>query len=409
MNDVAMVTNGIGARLTAPRPGRDSGAVMGAIPWRAVIAGGLAFSSFAGLTSHVFTLATGRALWTNEADPSASLVYVFLMNHVYWNSWAVLTPAIFRVAERLPITPERWARRIGLHLLIGSAFVLLHSLIAGTGRVWLQTWFGMDVSWAPSVRDHVLRTYDWELTYYAAAAGVWHAWHFRQEAARRASEAAGLELALVRAQLLALERQLHPPFLFNTRHALSAFVRKRPDAAEEMIERLGDLLRLTLRRDEAHEVPLFEELQYLDLYVSIERVHFGDRLHVTIDVTAEAATVAVPRLLLQPLVENAIQHGLAPRESGGSVWVRGRVDGSQLILTVEDDGVGLTREGRLRLYEGVGTRNVRARLERLHGAAQSLSFTARPGGGLTATITLGGMPAPSPAPELAPALAEHAS
>jgi signal transduction histidine kinase len=401
-----MVTNGERARLTARLAPRDSGRVIGHVPWRAVLAGGLAFSSFAGLMSYMFTLATGRALWTNEADPSASFTYVFVMNHIYWNSWAVLTPAIFRVAERLPITPKQWVRRIGLHVVIGSSFVLLHSVMAGTGRVWLQTWFGMDPPWATSVRDHVLRTYDWELTYYAAAAGVWHAWHYRQEAARRASEAAGLELALVRAQLLALERQLHPHFLFNTLHAISALVRKRPDAAEEMIERLGELLRLTLRRDEAHEVPLFEELQYLELYLSIERVHFGARLRVTIDVAPDAAMVPVPRLLLQPLVENAVRHGIAPRESGGSVWVRGRLHGSQLVLTVEDDGVGLSSDGRRRLYEGVGTRNVRARLERLHGRAQSLRFAARSGGGLVVTIVLGAADAPGVA-DLQPALANQ--
>jgi two-component sensor histidine kinase len=359
-----------------------------AIPWRIVLAGGLAFATLAGLISYGFTLATGRALWTLEADPSASFSYVMLMNQVYWNAWALLTPAIFLAARRHPITRERWISGVLLHLVMGSAFVAVHSVLASSGRVWLQTWYGMEVPWGAAVRDHLLRTYDWELTYYAAAAGVWHAWHFRGEAQRRAAQAAELELALVRAQLLALQRQVHPHFLFNTLHVISAFVRRQPDAAEEMLERLSELLRLTLRRSDAHEVPLADELHYLNAYLAIEQVHFGTRLSVSIDVEPAARGVLVPSLLLQPLVENAIRHGIAPRAAGGRVTLRACLSGLRLALTVEDDGVGLRSETASRFHSGVGTANVRARLERLYGSQQRMAFVQRPGGGLIVEVSL---------------------
>ncbi len=228
------------------------------VPWRVVLLAGVALGTFAGLVSYLFTLVTGRALWTLESDASASFSYVMVINQIYWNSWALLTPAIFACARRWPITPDRWIRTVLLHVGVGSAFVAAHALIAASGRVWLQRMYVMDVTWWHSVQEHALRTYDWELTYYIAAAGIWHALHFRSEAAARQARATDLELALVRAQLLVLQRQLHPHFLFNTLHVISAFVRRKPDAAEEMIERLSELLRLTLQRAETHEVRLAE-------------------------------------------------------------------------------------------------------------------------------------------------------
>jgi signal transduction histidine kinase len=358
------------------------------VPWSIVLAAGVAFSTFAGLASHVFTLATGRALWTLEADPSASFSYVMLMNQVYWNAWALLTPAIFQAARRFPITRERWLAGVLWHVAVGSVFVVAHSVMASTGRVVLQTWYGMDVSWPAAVRDHLLRTYDWELTYYAAATGLWHALYFRGEAQRRASEAAELELALVRAQLVALQRQLHPHFLFNTLHVISTFVRRRPDAAEEMIERLAELLRLTIHRSDAHEIPLADELHYLDLYLEIERVHFGDRLSVVVDTGLGADKMLVPSLLLQPLVENAIRHGIAPRGSGGRVAISARVDRGRLHLKIEDDGIGMPAEAQGRPPSGVGTENVQARLERLYGTGHRLEFARRQGGGLIVSLSL---------------------
>lgn len=348
---------------------------------RAILGAGTLFALFAGVMSHGFTLATGTALWTLEADPSASFSYVMWMNQIYWVSWAGLTPAIFAFADRVPLNSLTWKRRLPVHVLAGSAFVFAHAVLVGTGRAWLQAAYGMDTIWWDWVKQQFLRTYDWELTYYAAAIGVRHALVYYEAARNREVEAAQLETRLVEAQLQALQRQLHPHFLFNTLHAISALVRRNPDAAEEMIERLGDLLRLTLNKVGAQEVPLAEELDYLDVYLGIEKIHFGARLQVTRSIDPGARDALVPFLMLQPLVENAIRHGIGPRLAPGHVAIEARVSDEQLVLRVSDSGVGVPPHLLHRLTHGVGLSNTRARLERLYGSRHRFSFDhARPGG-----------------------------
>ena len=358
------------------------------VSFRVILAAGAAFALFAGLVSHSFTLATGTALWTLEADPSASFSYVMLMNQVYWGTWALLTPAIFRFADRVPLTGAAWKRRLPIHLVAGSAFVFAHAALVGTGRAWLQAAYGMDTVWAEWIRHQFLRTFDWELTYYAAAVGVRHALVYHRAARDREVRAAELETRLVEAQLQALQRQLHPHFLFNTLHAISALVRRDPPAAEAMIERLGDLLRLTLHRLGAQEVTLEEELEYLDVYLEIEQVHFGDRLLVRRAIDPAARDALVPYLVLQPLVENAIAHGLAPRLAPGTVEIEARVAGDRLRLRVADTGVGLMAAAASRARGGVGLSNTRARLEHLYGRDHRFTLASRDGGGVVADVEI---------------------
>jgi two-component system, LytTR family, sensor kinase len=355
---------------------------------RAILGAGFLFAVFAGVVSHGFTVATGTALWTLEADPSASFSYVMLMNQIYWVSWAALTPAIFWFADRYSLTSTTWRRRIPGHVLAGTAFVFAHATLVGTGRAWLQAAYGMDTAWWEWVRQQFLRTFDWELTYYAAATGVRHALVYYQAAHDRAVEAAQLETRLVEAQLQALQRQLHPHFLFNTLHAISALVRRDPDGAEEMIERLGDLLRLTLKKGSAQEVPLSEELDYLDMYLDIEKIHFGSRLTITRTIDPAAQHALVPFLVLQPLVENAIKHGIGPRLVPGYVAIDAVVTDSRLRLRVSDSGVGMPQGLARRPTNGVGLSNTRARLERLYGTNHRINFDRGPSGGTTVEIDL---------------------
>jgi signal transduction histidine kinase len=351
-----------------------------------ILGAGVLFALFAGLVSHLFTVATGTALWTLEADPSASFSYVMLMNQIYWVSWAALTPAIFWFADRYPLNSATWKGRIPGHLLAGSMFVFAHATLVGTGRSWLQAAYGMDTAWWEWVKHQFLRTFDWELTYYAAATGVRHALVYYQAARDREVEAAQLETRLVEAQLQALQRQLHPHFLFNTLHAISALVRRSPDAAEEMIERLGDLLRLTLNKVGAQEVPLSEELDYLDIYLEIEKVHFGSRLTVTRTIDPSTRDALVPFLILQPLVENAIKHGIGPRLAPGKVFIEAESLGSRLLLRVSDTGAGVLGTTIQRLTQGVGLSNTRARLQHLYGADHRFTFEHRASGGVTVEV-----------------------
>src|SRR5256886_9309459 len=180
--------------------------------------------------------------------------------------------------------------------------------------------------------------------------------------------------------------QLNPHFLFNTLHAISSLMQKEVEAADQMITRLSDLLRYALESTDAQEVPLRQELDFLERYLEIEQTRFGDRRAVRVDVAPDTLDALVPNLVLQPLVENAIRHGIEPRSQGGRIELRCRCDNGRLLLVVRDNGVGLSPNGKLE--EGVGLSNTRARLEQLYGEQHSFAFSEAPGGGLTVRLEL---------------------
>jgi LytS/YehU family sensor histidine kinase len=206
----------------------------------------------------------------------------------------------------------------------------------------------------------------------------------RREARERERRALVFEGELAKAQLQSLKLQLQPHFLFNTLNGIATLMHRDVATAERMVVQLGDLLRLALQDGQSESVPLERELEFLSLYLGIERMRFADRLTWEFDVPDETRIALVPHLLLHPLVENAVRHGLAPRAEQGRVRVGSRRVGDLLELVVEDDGVGLPREPR----EGIGLSNTRTRLERLYGARQHLTLEPRAGGGTRVTVSL---------------------
>lgn len=206
---------------------------------------------------------------------------------------------------------------------------------------------------------------------------------------REAGARERLEARLAQAQLQSLKLQIHPHFLFNTLNSIAALIGDDPAAAERMITGLSDFLRLSLRNVGEQEVPLERELEILGHYLAIQSVRFEGRLHVVVDAERDVLRASVPNLLLQPLVENAIRHGIAPRASGGSVHVEAHRSGDRFYLRVTDDGVGPAApiDGR-GLTEGTGLANTRARLEHLYGAAHRFRATGEPGRGFTVDIEL---------------------
>jgi len=200
--------------------------------------------------------------------------------------------------------------------------------------------------------------------------------------------AAKLQTELARAQLQALKMQLHPHFLFNTLHTISALVHEDPERAEHTIARLSELLRLFLANSMIHEVPLSEELRILDLYLEIERTRFEHRLSVHIDVPAELREAMVPNLVLQPLVENAIRHGVGKRSGPGWISVAAEKYGETLVLRVTDNGEGLSKAPGTRPESGFGLSITRGRLESLYGPHQSLNLRNLQTGGAEARITM---------------------
>jgi LytS/YehU family sensor histidine kinase len=229
-------------------------------------------------------------------------------------------------------------------------------------------------SWTSAVQRIYLMNLDWALMTYSAIVGASYALGYYRESRARAIRAAHLETRLAQARLKTLEAELHPHFLFNTLHAISTLVHTQPESADRMISRLSDLLRITFSRSDAACVTLHEELEFLQKYLEIEQTRFQDRLTVDYAVDPDTFDAEVPRLILQPLVENAIKHGVAPQLGPGIIAIGSRRDGDRLYLTVRDNGVGLTGGTRARLHGGVGLSNTRDRLECLYGHDYALNF-----------------------------------
>jgi hypothetical protein len=206
-----------------------------------------------------------------------------------------------------------------------------------------------------------------------------------EEGVRLQAQAAHLQAQLADARLAALRSQLDPHFLFNTLHAVSSLVERDPRGVRRMIARLSELLRYSLEEATEREVPLEQELVFLDRYLEIMRIRFQGRLEVATEIEPGVSLALVPNLILQPLVENAVKHGVNKVDDGGRIEIRARRDGERVVMTVRDNGPGLVGGG-VPAEEGVGLRNTRERLSQLYGSAQSLVLRDAEGGGLIAEI-----------------------
>jgi sensor histidine kinase YesM len=213
-------------------------------------------------------------------------------------------------------------------------------------------------------------------------------WQYYLRYRERERDAAALATELVQARLQALRMQLNPHFLFNSLNTILSLIHEKPEAADRMLVRLSQLLRRTLDHSETHEVPLREELQFLKIYLEIEQMRFSDRLTVTYHVPPETEDLFVPQLILQPLVENALRHGILPREQAGRLELEARTENGMLKLTVRDDGIGLPAGADFPLADGVGLKNVRSRLGHLYGSEQRFELREAPGGGVEAVVSI---------------------
>lgn len=307
---------------------------------------------------------------------------LLVLNLALWYVPASLISPIFRIAARVRLDSERWLRAVATHAIAALAFSVLHAaiMLAVRAVLWpeIRTMpAGEAIAFA---QRHYLNNLDWTLVTYAAVVGLSYALDYYHEAQARALKAAQLETRLVEARLKTLEAELHPHFLFNTLHAISTLVHADPEAADRMICRLSDLLRLTFDRSGSASVTFKEELEFLQKYLEIEQIRFQDRLSVRFDIDPELLDVEVPRLILQPIVENAIKHGLAPKAGPGLVQISARRRDGSLWVEVRDNGVGLSGIARTRFTDGVGLSNTRARLECLYGGRYRLDFSEDPGG-----------------------------
>ena len=327
----------------------------------------------------IFSTLQSYRLTTLNIKESIDVVVwrLLVLNLAYWYVPASLTSPIFRIAHRFRIESARPVRALAAHAIAAGIFSVVHlaCMIGVRALLWPGRIIPASIPFATAVQNMYLTNLDWALMTYSTIVGLSYALGYYRESQARAIKAASLEARLAEARLKTLEAELHPHFLFNTLHAISTLVHTNPDAADRMISRLSDLLRITFDRSGAVRIPLQEELEFLEKYLEIEQTRFQDRLTVDYDIDPETLDAEVPRLILQPLVENAIKHGVAPRSGPGTIRITARRDGEVLWLEVRDNGVGLKESARARLHKGVGLSNTRARLQCLYGEAQSLGFS----------------------------------
>jgi signal transduction histidine kinase len=351
-----------------------------------------------------------------------------------WWGYALLAPAVAWLARRARVADgARTDAHVGVGprgaalLLAGWAGFLLASQAL---YVAFERGLGMagslgQLSYGRQLLVHLPKRGPFTLLVFAAIVGAVWALDLYRRYRERELRASQLEARLARAQLDALRQQLHPHFLFNTLNTISALMHRDVEAADRVVTRLGDLLRMGLQRSSRQEIALREELDFLERYVEIQRTRFQDRLTVAIEAEPEALDLLVPSLVLQPLVENAVRHAVEPRVEPGRVEVRARREDGRLVLTVADDGPGIVAEacasastkgcgvGLANRAEGevggthastkgcgVGLANTKARLEQLYGEAHRFVLANREGGGLEVRLELplraGPLPTPTP-------------
>ena len=319
-----------------------------------------------------------RLLTLNAHDSShIRIASVLVLELTFWYIPAALSPLIFRLVHHVRIDKRR-GRAIGLHALGALAFACISAV--GMSLVRAALWGPPPFGWMLLLQRTFLTNLDWLLMTYTTVVGFTYALGYYREVQTRSVREAQLQASLMEARLKTLEAELQPHFLFNTLHAISTLLHTKPEAADRMISRLSDLLRLTFDRTGAAKVTLQEELEFLEKYLEIEQIRFQDRLTVRYEIDSATLDAEVPRLILQPLVENAIKHGVSPRTGPGVVEVSSAVEGNRLSLQVRDNGVGLSGTARQKFNRGVGLPNTRDRLECLYGEAGHLEFSEGDGG-----------------------------
>jgi signal transduction histidine kinase len=298
-----------------------------------------------------------------------------------WYAYILSAPLFVWLSRRLPMDRERWKSSLAIHLVVVIALVLVTAF--AQHRLTYA-----DAPFAPPISDYLSVALLTTTLPFIAIAAAAQAIEARSRAHERELEAARSRSQLAEARLEALTAQLQPHFLFNTLQGISTLIGRNPEAADRMLANLSDLLREVLRRADTREVEVAEEVRVLEPYIEIARARFGKRLAITVEVDAEAERALVPFFALQPLVENAVHHGVGSRAGAATIGVDVRRDGEWLRLTVTDDGPGIDEQPRER--RGIGLANTQARLRELYGDRQemTLATVSREGGGSRVSIAI---------------------
>ncbi len=339
------------------------------------------------------------AAWTGFGIFGANEWYVFIRvtegrSALWWNLlkltlpgcwlYALMTVGLVWLVRAWPITRRTWLKRLPVYVVLGLASTFADVLL----DYWLQPWV------RPRPRSSFWALYisqfEFNFAIFAVVTAIRHAVGYYHQAKERQVRTAQLETQLTRAQLQVLKMQLQPHFLFNTLGAISELVHQDANRADRVIARLGDLLRSTIDNVHSHEVPLAQELDFVEAYLEIQRARFGDRLVVCTEIAPDVLTALVPSLVLQPLIENAIIHGTSARAGTGRIDLRARRAGSQLEVRIDDNGPGVRAQAAklAPTREGIGLSNTRARLRQLYGNQQRFSLSNRSEGGASVLLVI---------------------
>ena len=303
--------------------------------------------------------------------------------------WLPFFPLILWLGKRFQFRKKQWALSLLIHLVVGFLMPFAHQSIDAVVLPYLGYPPGQQFnSFSEAYEYFLLLNYHTGVATYWATIGIQYAIRYYQMYRERELRASQLEAKLAQSQLQILKMQLHPHFLFNTLNAISELVHTDPDVAEQMVTNLSDLLRLSLETAGKQEVPLQQELDFLGKYLEIEQTRFHDRLRVRMKIDPKSLDASVPNMILQPLVENAIRHGIGPLACGGQIEIQAVRENGSLRLRVSDDGRGLPHGNVHAIREGVGLSNTRARLNHLYGPAHQFELQSVPDRGLTLSMTI---------------------
>jgi len=345
------------------------------------------------------------AIWTFIALTTS--VSVYRLNLTYWKTpgtywdalrlplindliFATLTPLVLLFALRWRVDRTNWKTRLPTHFAGAIVFTASHAVIRMLVYPVVDSMSKQPfpVGWSLFGRLFFYNLPDDCFSIYLPVVIIAHMIAYYQESRSRELRASQLETRLAQAQLRALKSQLQPHFLFNTLHSISTLMMTNVQAADSMLVRLSDLLRLSLENNTVQETTLHREMHFVEGYLEIEKVRFGNRLCVKCDVSPDTLDANVPHLLLQPLVENAIRHGASKRIAGGEVWIAAARENDDVVIEVGDNGPGFSPNPEWNAKHGLGLNATRERLEVFYGARQRLDIISAPGRGTTVRVRL---------------------
>jgi len=345
-----------------------------------------------GISMYQFDRSLGRPM------PLMSEITLPLINDLIF---ALLTPLVFGIALRYPVQRGNWPRRTVFYVAGSLAFTLAHVFLRGlvypvwdprvrgyAYAAWNPHTHILSIQWILFERLFLYNLVEDIFSIYLPIVLIAHAVCYYQRFRDRELRASELETQLAKAHLQALKSQLQPHFLFNTMHSISALMLIDVRAADKMMTRLSDLLRMSLENNLVQVTTLSRELEFVTGYLEIEKVRFEDRLSVVLDIAPDTLDAQVPHLLLQPFAENAVRHGIAKRSSKGEIQISTSHDKRDLYLRVKDNGPGLDETEGRSLRDGLGLRTTRERLHTLYGGDQSLDIGSVPGGGFEVQIRI---------------------